>query len=186
MAFPTPPIRGGEVVPDLIGGVRSRVKAQETPVLPEPRTYYAQPTTGNTVLTTNTITNFGVTVPIFWRPGNTVGIMAQFTEISSAASTSTQLTINNSPIAQSANPPLIGAHTVPTGSGQTRVTTPVNTTGLGMTGFDFPAQFIYMTPHPVYTGATTAGIFNLQFKIQRTAGTGTVTANTLRVWIQVF
>lgn len=180
MAFPIPPIRPGEIAPYRDSAVNRRVQAQENPVIPEPRTYYKRDTSTYTTSGATLLTI--ASVPIFWRPGNTIGILLSTDVKWNTSSSSCQVTILNNPYTTVI--PILTVWT-PTNAYASRAT---NVTGGQAHGVLSPygPQMVFFTPYAGQTVATAADTYTLDFQIARTTGTGTISAQNTDVHVMVF
>lgn len=180
MPFPLPPDRAGLRRAVQIQDQARRISVEEQRVLPEPRSYYVQDagtytTSGATLLTI-------ATVPIFWKPGNTIGVLLKTDVKWNTSSSSCQVTILNNPYTTVI--PILTVWT-PTNAYTSRGTS----TAGGFTHnvlTPYGPEMVFFKGYAGQTVATTSGVKNLTFQIARTAGTGTISAQNTDIHVMVF
>ena len=186
MAFPRPPLRREELGPASVGGVAQRVKAQETPVLPEPRTYYV--TSSSTFTTAGATVLDLINIPVFWRPGNLIGIMVTADIRWNTSASGGSVTMSGSPFQGTTAVPLftLPALTNAYAKWSSDTNNPQGAAiGLSVLTPYF-GGFLYQTSYTGQTVDTSAGVKTLALKIARTSGTGTISAQNIQAWVQVF
>lgn len=180
MPFPLPPNKAGARRATQIQDQSRRIGVEERRVLPEPRSYYTvdtgtYTTSGATLLTI-------ATVPIFWKPGNTIGVLMKTDVKWNTSSSSCQVTILNNPYTTVI--PILTVWT-PTNAYASRATNVAGGQGHGVLT-PYGPQMVFFTPYAGQTVATASGTYNLTFQIARTAGTGTISAQFTDIHVMVF
>lgn len=184
MPLPAPPIRGSETTPAALNAVNRRIYAQENPVLPEPRTYYAKNTAS--ITTSGTARSTVLTVPIFWRPGNLLRVMFKNDHTSSGALTANFI-MDGSPYGNAVPIPIVATFTPVVFAAYGTVVTQSDGSFQYMSALNpFAIQWQEWVPYVGQTGnATAAGTFNLTFKVARTTGSADFYSINSEAWVMV-